>query len=84
MEQGENQVIAVQVAPKAGRDEIVGEVTDAAGKQWLKIKVAAAPEDGKANKAVIALLAKHLGVAPSRLTIIRGETSRKKMVHVAG
>lgn len=73
-------LIAVQVQPKAGRDSIEGYVTDAAGKQWLKVKLATAPEDGKANKALLKLLAKEWGCVPSCLSIVSGETSRHKVI----
>ena len=45
----------------------------------LKIRVTAAPEDGKANDAIRKLLAKALRVAPSRLTLLRGQTARDKL-----
>ena len=77
-------LIAVHVQPKAGRDQIEGMVTDAAGKQWLKVKLATAPEDGKANKALLKLLAKEWGCAPSSLSIVSGETSRHKIVRREG
>ena len=48
----------------------------------LKIRVTVVPEDGKANKAVIALLAKALGVSKSSVTIVRGETARDKLVRI--
>jgi uncharacterized protein YggU (UPF0235/DUF167 family) len=44
----------------------------------LQIRTTAPPADGKANKAVMKMLAKHLGVAPSTLTLLRGETQRSK------
>lgn len=65
--------IAVRVSPRASRDQldvIEGEI---------RIRVTAPPEDGKANKAVRKILAKALGVAPTRLTLIRGETARQKL-----
>lgn len=64
----------LRVVPRAGRDAI--EMTDE-GK--LQVRVTAPPEDGKANKAVQKLLAKSLGVAPSRLELLRGATSRDKV-----
>lgn len=73
-------LIPVHVTPKAGRDAVEGEVQDAAGKTWLKVKLRTAPEDGKANKALIVLLAKHFGCPKSSLTIVSGETSRHKLV----
>lgn len=64
---------ALRVTPKASRDRIV-----AAG-GVLRVYVTVAPEDGKANAAVQKLLAKSLGVAKSRLTLLRGQTSRDKL-----
>ncbi len=73
-------LIAVHVFPKAGRDLVEGSVKDAAGKEWLKVRLACAPEGGKANKALIKLLAKEWKCTPSSLTIVSGETSRYKMI----
>ncbi len=50
----------------------------------LKARVRAAPEDGKANAALCALLAKAFGVAPSRVRVIKGQTSRLKLVLLGG
>lgn len=65
--------IDVIVQPKSSRDEIVGLHSDR-----LKIKLTAPPVDGKANAALIAFLAKKLGIAKSQIQIVRGETGRKK------
>ncbi len=65
--------IAVRVTPKAARNRV--EVTETG----LRVYVTCVPEDGKANKAVIKLLAQALGVAKSRLDLIRGATSRDKV-----
>ncbi len=65
--------IALRVTPKASRNQIV------AGDDGLRAYVTVVPEDGKANAAVAKLLAKALGVAKSRLTLIRGQTSRDKV-----
>ncbi len=68
-------VIPVKVQPGAKRDGIAGE--------WggrLKIQVKAPPEKGKANEAVIKLLAKGLGIRKSSVHIISGEFSREKKV----
>lgn len=48
----------------------------------LLAKVRAKPEDGKANAAVLDLLARGLGIAPSRLSLLRGATSREKLVQL--
>jgi hypothetical protein len=50
----------------------------------LLAKVTAAPVDGKANKALCKLIAKRVGVAPSRVGVVRGEKSREKVVRVTG
>lgn len=50
----------------------------------LKIRVNAAPEDGKANKEIIAYLSKLFGCRKSEIEIIRGETSQEKVVLIKG
>lgn len=65
--------IALRVTPKASRNEI------RMGDEGLRAYVTVVPENGKANAAVTKLLAKSLGVAKSRLTLIRGETARDKV-----
>jgi len=67
--------IEVRATPKARRNAVEpGDTPDAPLRVW----VTAAPEDGKANEAIRKLLAKALGVAPGRLTLVRGATSRDK------
>jgi uncharacterized protein (TIGR00251 family) len=63
----------VRVTPRASRNEI-GETSNRA----LRIRTTAPPTDGKANKATIKLLAKFLGVPPSSISLVRGQTSRNK------
>ncbi len=65
--------IALRVTPRAGRNTI--EQTG----DMLHLRVTTAPEGGKANKAVTRLLARALGVAPSRLTLVSGAKSRDKV-----
>jgi uncharacterized protein len=50
----------------------------------LVIRVTAPPTEGRANAAVRRLLAKRLGVAPGRVTVVRGETAREKVIEVEG
>ncbi len=52
--------------------------------QVLRVRVTAPPEEGRANDAVVALLAKALGVPKSRVRILRGHTARNKVVSVEG
>lgn len=72
--------LTVHVQPKAAENRVVG--FDAAGR--LRVRVTAAPADGKANVAVVELIAGALGVARHRVTVERGQASRTKIVRVSG
>jgi uncharacterized protein len=72
-------IITVRLQPRARRDEVVG-VRD--GK--VVIRVTAPPVDGKANDALCRLIAKKAGVAPSKVSVVRGHTAREKVVRVEG
>lgn len=76
--------LRLKVAPKAKRNEIGGLLDEPDGRHALKIAVTAAPEDGKANAAVIALLARELGVAKSAISVVAGATDRRKIVEIRG
>jgi len=69
----------LRVTPKSSQDAVVGWHREA-----LKIKVRAAPENGRANAAVVEVLAGALGVAQKSVTIESGETSRNKRVRIHG
>ena len=71
--------LSVKVIPGSSRSVIAGWLGDA-----LKVKVAAAPERGKANAAVQALLSEALGVPAKNVTIVSGPTSPRKVVEIAG
>jgi len=71
--------VTVRAQPKASRDAIVGPHGDA-----LKIAVTAPPQAGKANQAIVRLLAKALGVRRSTVRIVAGHASRDKVVAVDG
>jgi uncharacterized protein (TIGR00251 family) len=70
--------IAVRVQPRARRDEIAGEREGV-----VLVRVTAPPVEGKANDAVRKLIAKRLGIAPSRVSVARGSSSRDKLLEVA-
>lgn len=74
----------LRVTPKASRDDVTGLHTAADGTVALAVKVTAPPDKGKANKAVIAVLAKALRLPKSAFALVSGETSRHKVVSVAG
>jgi uncharacterized protein YggU (UPF0235/DUF167 family) len=68
--------LALHVTPGARSESV------AIGGGKLAVKVRAKPTDGAANEAVLRLLADALGVAPSALTLLRGATSREKLVQL--
>lgn len=70
--------IRVKVIPKSSKTELAGYLPDGT---W-KVRVAAAPEKGKANRALCEFLAGHLGVAKSKVRIVSGGTSHLKRVRV--
>ena len=70
---------AVKVHPRAKKNAITGKVGDA-----LKVVLTAPPVDGKANAACIEFFAKLLNVPRSSITIAAGQTSRNKVIRVAG
>lgn len=71
--------IEVRLRPRGHADELLG-FEDGV----LQARVSAPPVDGKANKALCRLVAKRAGVAPSRVTVVRGEKSRQKLLLVEG
>ncbi|MCB1335182.1 MAG: DUF167 domain-containing protein [Roseivivax sp.] len=68
--------IAVRATPRAGRNRVVPE------DGVLRVYVTAPAEDGKANAAIQKLLAKRIGIAKSRLELVRGATARDKLFRV--
>lgn len=74
--------LAVVVTPKSGKDVVAGWVVDANGERELAVKVTAAPEKGKATKAVCKTLAAFFGVAKSSVECVRGDLSRHKMIEI--
>ena len=74
----------VRVTPNAGRDAIEGVEFRDDGTAVLRLRVKAVPDKGKANAAVVALLAKALGVPKSGMSVVSGETARLKTLAVAG
>ena len=82
---GEDAVLVdIRLTPKSAADRIDGMVTDAAGRAFLKARVRAVPEDGKANAALLKLLAETIGVPKSAVTLVAGHTSRMKTLRLTG
>ena len=76
--------VALKVTPKAARSGFAGIETDAAGRAVLKVRVTEAPEGGKANAAVVKLLAKAWNLPKSALRVAAGAKDRRKTLLVAG
>jgi len=76
--------LAVRLTPKASAERIVGLVEDGAGGVALKLAVTAAAEAGKANDALLELLARTLRLPRRDLSLVRGATDRRKLVHISG
>ena len=72
-------LITVRVLPRASRDEIAGWDGDV-----LRVRLRAPPVEGRANEALLRLLAQRLDVPPRDIEIVSGETSRTKRVRVLG
>ena len=77
-------LVPVRLTPKAGRNRIDGVKADADGTRRLAVSVTAVAEDGKANGALIGLLAKTWKLPKSAISIAAGAKARAKLVRVAG
>jgi len=76
--------LAVRLTPKGGRDSVDGIATGANGRVWLAVRVTVPPDSGQANRALIKLLAKRVGIAQSAITLVAGETQRLKRLRLNG
>lgn len=76
--------LAIRLTPNGGRDAIDGIEPDGEGTMVLKMRVTAVPEKGRANKALIALIAKSLGIPKSSISLVSGDTARKKILRIDG
>jgi uncharacterized protein (TIGR00251 family) len=70
-------ILKVYLQPKSSKNEIVGPYRDG-----IKVKVTAPPVEGKANEALIRLLARELKISPSHIEILKGLHSREKTVKI--
>jgi uncharacterized protein (TIGR00251 family) len=75
-------LLIVHLTPKASHNKIDGWAMNAENQKILRVRVTAVPEDGKANEALIKLLSKTLHISQSRISFIRGTTSRIKHLEV--
>ncbi len=76
--------LAVRVQPKASADRVEGWDEDDGGRRFLKVRVRAVPEDGKANASVEKLVAAWLGLPKSSVRVVTGGKTRLKGLEIAG
>jgi hypothetical protein len=69
--------IVATIIPRAGKNSV-----EKIGENEYRVRVTAIPEKGQANQRLIRLLAKHLSVAPSLMTIVAGSRGRKKIIEI--
>jgi uncharacterized protein (TIGR00251 family) len=74
----ESILLKVYLQPKSSKNEVVGPYRDG-----IKVKVTAPPAEGRANEALIRLLAKKFGISPSCIEVIRGLHSREKTLKIS-
>jgi uncharacterized protein YggU (UPF0235/DUF167 family) len=74
----------VRLTPKSSVERIDGWDTDDKGRRFLKVRVRAAPIEGRANEALIAFLVKSLKLPKSRLSLVAGDTARLKQIEIDG
>lgn len=81
---GDGVRVAVRLTPRASRNAVAGLAATADGGVALRVEVTAPPEDGKANAALIRLLAEEWDIARSTITVAGGATSRRKTLAIQG
>ena len=79
-ERGDAVVLRIHAQPRAKKSEVAGPTAEG----FLKVRLAAPPVEGKANRELLRFLADALGVSPRRLELVGGEKSTRKRVQVAG
>ena len=75
----DSALLQVRLTPKGGMDALTKYQADT-----LHVRVAAPPIDGAANRSLVSLLSKSIGIPKSRISIVSGETSRNKIVRFDG
>lgn len=70
--------IKIRVLPRSSKNEVVGEMADGT----LKVKLTAPPVDGKANEALVSLLAEYFAVKKDKIKLVNGLTSKNKIIEV--
>lgn len=85
LKQGENfTLLHVKITPNSSQNKVCGIYKDEKSHEYLTIRIAAQPIDGKANEELIKFLAKILQIPKSKFEIVGGETAKIKVVKVLG
>lgn len=79
---GADLLVAVRLTPRAGREGVSGVWTDAQGARWLQAAVNAPPDKGRANDALVALLATALDAPRTSISLEAGATARLKRLRI--
>lgn len=82
--EGADVVVHVRLTPRAAKEGIGTLWRDENNVAWLGVQVRAVPEKGRANRALIEIMAARLGIAASCIRLEAGDTSRLKRVRIAG
>jgi uncharacterized protein len=77
-------ILSVKVIPRSKRNSVEWESGAGGEGERLRVRLTAAPVDGAANEALVALLAERLGLPKRQVVVVRGATSRQKVVEVVG
>lgn len=83
-QEGEDLLLSIRLTPGAAREDVGGSWTDEKGADWLGARVRAVPEKGRANGALIALLAKVLDWPKSAISLESGDSNRLKRLRIKG
>ncbi|HKT76486.1 MAG TPA: DUF167 family protein [Sphingobium sp.] len=83
-QEGDDLLLSIRLTPGAAREEMGGRWTDEKGADWLCARVRAVPEKGRANAALIALLARLLDWPRSAISLESGEGNRLKRLRIKG
>jgi hypothetical protein len=81
---GDGLSVELQVTPGAKADRVEGVQRLDDGRAVLRVRLKAPPAEGKANRALVQLLAKRWGLGKSDVTLVAGESARRKRLHLAG
>jgi uncharacterized protein YggU (UPF0235/DUF167 family) len=81
---GDDMLVGIRLTPGSARERLGGSWTDEAGACWLAARVRAVPEKGKANAALIALLAGALDWPKGAISLESGDTNRLKRLRIVG